>query len=425
MIGHSSCNPSARAALWHPLVLLVAGLITWPSEWEGVHAVLDSARSPETIASDHGPHALGYYVELIEGSSGSRKVARPAGWVDFHESDVIRYLDDDFLLFELKPEIQRTLGFGLPFRTNAYGMHGSPVAREKPPGTFRIAVLGASMDMGWGVRYEDTYIHRLQDWLDSRPDAGHAGRPRRYEVLNFAVAAYSPLQRLETLRRKVLDFRPDLVVYSATTLDVRLMEIHLCDLFRKGIDLKYDFVREAIGRTSVGPADLRLDRSGDLIHKQRLKDKLQPCYWWLYDRTLGAIAADCRAAGVPLAMVIIPRVGAEDAPRLRAEPVARLKALAAHHAITTYDLSDTFDRDDPRTLEIAAWDNHPNATGHGRLFEAIARSITSDPVLAPLVLSARPVPPADPAPRHRAEEEQLDSPIVDTTRPGPTLGDSG
>ena len=52
-------------------------------------------------------------------------------------------------------------------------------------------------------------------------------------MLNFAVAAYSPMQRLDVLRRKVMAFHPDLVIYSATTLDLRLMEIHLCDMLRK------------------------------------------------------------------------------------------------------------------------------------------------------------------------------------------------
>ena len=207
-------------------------------------------------------------------------------------------------------------------------------------------------------------------------------------MLNFAVAAYSPLQRLETLRRKVLAFHPDLVIYSATTLDIRLMEIHLCDMLRKRVDLKYDFVRQAIGRTGIVADDVRVDGDGLLIHKQRLKQKLKPTYWGLYDGTLGAIAAECRAEGVPLAMVIIPRVGSDDAPESRAEPVARLKALAAHHAITTFDLSDTFDRDDPATLEIAAWDDHPNATGHERLFEALSHAIVADPTFAPLLLPA-------------------------------------
>ncbi len=422
MIAQSPCNPAARPVLWHPLVLLIAGLVTWPSEWEGLRTVLDSARSPEHSSIDHEPHALGYYIELIEGSSGYH-AARPEGWVDFRKADVIRYLDNDFLLFELKPNLCRTVFDGLPFRTNSFGMHGDPASLEKPSGTFRIAVLGASMDMGWGVRYEETYTHRLQEWLDSRADTD-GRKARRYEVLNFAVAAYSPLQRLETLRRKVMDFQPDLVVYSATTLDIRLMEIHLCDMLRLHVDLKYDFVREAVGRTGIGPADLRVDRSGELIDKQALKDKLRSCYWGLYDRTLGEIAAECRAAGVPLAMVIIPRAGSKDAPTRRAEPVARLRALAAHHAIRTFDLSDTFDHDNPATLEVAAGDDHPNATGHGRLFEAIARSLAADPTLAPLVLSAGPssrregLGPREPV-------GPPDSPVVGTNRPSPDLGDSG
>src|SRR5262249_30124738 len=175
-------------------------------------------------------------------------------------------------------------------------------------------------------------------------------RPRRFQVLNFAVMAYSPLQRLDTLRRKVLAFQPDLVIYSATMLDIRLMEIHLRDMLRKGVDLRYDFLREAVAQSGIVGSDLRVDGHGGLIHKERLKGKLGPYYWGLYDQALGLIAGECRSAGVPLVMVIIPRVGKEDAPEARAEPVARLKALAAHHGLTVFDLSDTFDPVDPATL---------------------------------------------------------------------------
>lgn len=386
MIQQSTCAVASRFAMLHPLVLLVAGLISWPPQWAGVRAVVDGLRSPEAGSADRDGRAVGYYVELIEGSGGGPTTSRPAGWVGFREAEVIRYLENDFLLFELKPDVHRTL-FGQPFETNAYGMHDDPVAPEKPEGTFRIAVLGASMDMGWGVRHQDTYTRRLQDWLNAGARAAGTGRPRRFEVLNFAVAAYSPLQRLETLRRKVLSFHPDLVIYSATTLDIRLMEIHLCDLLRKRVDLPYDFVREAIDRMGLVADDVKVDRDGQLVHKSRLKQKLRPIYWGLYDRTLGAIAAECRSTGVPLAMVIIPRVGSDDAPQARAEPVARLKAMAAHHAVTAFDLSDAFDRDDPATLEIAAWDDHPNATGHERLFDALSRAIAADPTFAPILSS--------------------------------------
>ena len=133
---------------------------------------------------------------------------------------------------------------------------------EKPPRTFRIAVLGASMDMGWGVAYQETYAHRLERWLNQHSGRQGIDSDRRFEVLNFAVAAYSPLQRLETLRRKVLAFEPDLVIYSATTLDTRLMEIHLCEMLRKNVDLKYGFLRE-VTAAAVSNDDLRVDSEGD------------------------------------------------------------------------------------------------------------------------------------------------------------------
>jgi hypothetical protein len=412
MIDQPACTAAARAALLHPLVLLIVGLVSWPDQWDGIQAVLDSARSPGPKVAEREARAVGYYETIIGGPKSpepsgwqselsTRLTSRPEGWVGFQEADVIRYLDDDFLQFELKPQVRRTL-FGQPFITNAFGMHDDPVALEKPDGTFRIAVLGASMDMGWGVRYQDTYANRLQDWLAKIAAERGSTSPRRFEVLNFAVAAYSPLQRLDTFRRKVLAFRPDLVIYSATTLDIRLTEIHLCDMLRKGVDLRYDFLKEAVADAKVSAKDLRLDGDGRLIHKDRLKAKLKPYYWSLYDRTLGTIAAECRSEGVPLAMVIIPRVGPADSPGGRAEPVARLKAMADHQAVTVFDLSDTFDPFDPATLEIATWDDHPNAVGHQRLFMALARAVVAD---APLyrrifpeeTFSPRPQGPGSPA----------------------------
>jgi hypothetical protein len=177
----------------------------------------------------------------------------------------------------------------------------------------------------------------------------------------------------------VLAFHPDLVIYSATTLDIRLMEIHLCDLFRKRIDLKYDFLRDVVALAGVCADDMRLDQDGEMLNKVRLKNKLRPYYWGLYDATLGAIAAECRSRDVPVLMVIIPRVGKADSRTARAEPVARLKAVAAHNGLLVLDLTHSFDQFDSAELEIAAWDDHPNAKGHRRLFLSLARAVVENP----------------------------------------------
>jgi hypothetical protein len=378
-----------RTGFLQSVILLVVALIPWPDDWDLVCNFVDSARSPESNRLDRDGHAMGYYESLIGGGDGAdgppgelslRLVGRPGGLLRSEVAEVVHFLEHDFLQFELKPRVDRPL-LGQPFVTNSFGMHDDPVSIEKPAGTVRIAVLGASMDMGWGVKYQDTYINRLQDWLGEQAARRGLSPPRRFEVLNFAVAAYSPLQRLETLRRKVLAFQPDLLIYSATTLDSRLMEIHLCELLRKKVDLKYDFVRATVARAGIVDTDLRTTPRG----RKRLKSKLRPFYGGLYDRTLGAIAGECRSADIPVVVVIIPRVGKEDVPAARAEPVARLKAMVAHNALPIIDLTDTFDRVDPASLAIAAWDNHPNATGHQRLFQALAGAVVEDPDLYSLI----------------------------------------
>jgi hypothetical protein len=377
---------TARIGIVKSLALLALGLLPWPADWDKVRDVIDSARSPELNRAERDGHAAGYYEGLIGGREGSdssrtdpspRLLANPSGCVPFKEADVVHYRDGEFLQFELLPSVERTL-FGQPFVTNDFGMHDDPVAVAKPHGTFRIAVLGSSIEMGWGVKHQDTYINHLEQWLNAHSVRLGLLPARRFEVLNFGVAAYSPMQRLETLRDKVMAFHPDLVIYSATTLDIRLMEIHLCDMLRKSVDLKYDFLQKAAALAAVDRDDLLVDSEGEMINKSRLKRKLRPFYWGLYDKTIGAIAAECRAAGLPLAMVIIPRVGKSDLPAARAEPVARLKAIGSHQGLTVFDLSDTFDAFDPGLIEIAAWDDHPNAIGHRRLFLALARAMVKD-----------------------------------------------
>ena len=60
--------------------------------------------------------------------------------------------------------------------------------KAKPANTYRIVLLGASNDMGTGVKDDQTYENLVEDTLNSRvPDARYS----RYEILNLSVAADS------------------------------------------------------------------------------------------------------------------------------------------------------------------------------------------------------------------------------------------
>ena len=391
---------STRIGIVQSILLLAVAVFPWPACWDRVRGAVDSARSPELNRAEREGHAAGYYEGLIggntarsEGTRGDpalRLTGKPTGWVSFREADVVHYLDDDFLQFELKPLLERNL-FGQPFLTNAFGMHDDPISLEKARRE-QCASPSSARRWTWDgacVTRRPTSISSKQ-WLKNHA-ARHNLAPgttlrgaqfRRRRLQPHAAARGAPTQGDGVSARPGDLFGDD--ARSSADGDPPLR--HASQERRPEIRLYQSIRRRA---HAIDSDDVRLDRDGDLINKDRLKKKLRPFYWWLYDVTLGAIAAECRAAGVPLVMVIIPRVGKADVPSLRAEPVARLTALAAHQGLTVFDLSDTFDQLDPAKLEIAAWDDHPNAIGHHRLFLALARALVKDQEVYRLLFSRR------------------------------------
>jgi hypothetical protein len=254
---------------------------------------------------------------------------------------------------------------------------------EKPEGTFRIALLGSSIDMGWGVATASTYENRLEDWLNA--EAARRGVSRRFEVLNFAVVAYGPAQRYDVFCRKALAFAPDLVLYSSTMLDPRLVEIHLGGLIKNRVDLKYDFFREAVAEAGIDPARERSDAWAELDRRGGFKARVKDHYWTFADAVLGTLAADCRSLGLPLVALQVPRASRDDANDARALAVARQAGIAARHAVPLIDLSATFDPVESSQVEVAPGDDHPNTLGHRLLFEGLSRGLLADPTLARLL----------------------------------------
>jgi hypothetical protein len=372
---------NVRGPLVATAALLALGLAPLPGGW--VAALRQCARTPEINRADRDADG-GYYEALINGGDGAegargglalRLAGKPTAWINFHDINAARYRRGDYLLFELRPNTRRVV-FGQPFTTNRFGQRDRDYPRAKAPGTFRIALLGSSIDMGWGVGTDATYENRLEDWLNAH--AARRGSSRRFEVMNFAVAAYSPMQRLESFRRKAAEFEPDLVLYSMTLLDTRLIELQLCKMLQCRVALRDAFLRRAVAEAGVTAADLRRDADGELHDKAAVKAKLRTQLWGIADDTLGELAAECRSRGLPLYGLIVPRAGVADAPAPRAVPVARLKGIAARHAVPVLDLSAAFDAADPTAVEVAAWDDHPNDRGHQLLFLALARALVND-----------------------------------------------
>lgn len=97
-------------------------------------------------------------------------------------------------------------GFPTSFSTNKEGLRGKDYPKDKPQGVYRILVLGDSFVFGTAVNDDQTFCRLLEDSLNAKAEG------RRFEVLNCGVVSYSPILEYIILKRKLLDYSPDLVM---------------------------------------------------------------------------------------------------------------------------------------------------------------------------------------------------------------------
>lgn len=97
-------------------------------------------------------------------------------------------------------------------RINSEGLRDREHTKQKPPGTLRIAILGDSFAEALQVPLEKTF------WaVTERQFQECAGSQQKVEVINFGVSGYGTALELITLREKVWDYSPDIVVLAMTT----------------------------------------------------------------------------------------------------------------------------------------------------------------------------------------------------------------
>jgi hypothetical protein len=315
--------------------------------------LLGSIRSPELNRADAEYVRLGYYEELT-GGHGIRKVnlagaEAAANALDFRwdEEKVLRNRND-FLLTELWSSVT-VPGGGAPATLNSAGMRDREYAVERTPGSYRVAVLGASYVWGSGVRDDETFDNRLEARLDAeQPDPGVS----RYEVLNFAVPAYTPGQQLFQLEFKVLGYKPDAILFVTHPAHGNEAITHLAKVVSKDLSMpaSYDFLRDLAWGAGV--------RAGTPVPRgeRMLKPLQNEIVKWTFERAVVL----CRAAGVRPVWVLLSTPGY---PAMKADNETLLR-LAREAGFDVVDLSRLYDGFDVRTLQRSKWDFHPNARGH-------------------------------------------------------------
>jgi lysophospholipase L1-like esterase len=123
-------------------------------------------------------------------------------------------------LLRLAPESQvrhKSREFDYVFKTNRLGLRGADVPFKKPPGTFRIVVMGDSFVAGYGVADESLMTKLLEEKIAAEhlsKAAGSTSDQSMVEVVNVGRVGTSTIREFdiyETLGRR---FKPDLVILA-------------------------------------------------------------------------------------------------------------------------------------------------------------------------------------------------------------------
>jgi lysophospholipase L1-like esterase len=128
--------------------------------------------------------------------------------------DRFAYTDADPILHHrLRPSYTANRR-GVEFRINALGLKDREYPPGKPPGVFRILMLGDSYTEGFGLPVAEAMPKQVERLLDG----GRCSRP--IEVVNAGVSSYSPILEYLFLLHVGLALEPDLIVLSFDMTDV-------------------------------------------------------------------------------------------------------------------------------------------------------------------------------------------------------------
>jgi hypothetical protein len=268
----------------------------------------------------------------------------------------------DFLLREFRPSLAIVVK-GKAFNTNRWGMRDKDYELKPPPGTCRIALMGASPEVGSGIAYEEVWQTILEDHLNRENDQKKIAQ---YEILNFSVGGYTPLQRLRALETKAFSFNPDIVFYTAHPVDQGRSLYHLAKMLTRGTEIPYDYLKQVVheagieGETNITKAYRALRPYG--------KDVMS----WIYRR----IVELCRQRGIVPVYVFLPEptdVGAKEIP-------THLQ-LAKEAGFLMVDLSDLYEDKDKPSMWVSETDRHPNAVAHKLIADRLYKELQSNPAL--------------------------------------------
>lgn len=283
-----------------------------------------------------------------------------------------RLSDNPRLLFEPVPNLafrgDPTEFYEYQGASNSLGYRDREHTLKKPPGTYRIAVLGDSIAAGYRIeRTEDAFPARLEALLRQ------AGVPA--EVLSFGVTGYNTSQEVETLRVRALQFNPDLVLLAYCHNDRRPPDPRILELLQDAKGNRALLPLAEADHLLIRSALYRFVRYSVLQARARRQEaSAEAGKGDTVARSLHELGEISRQKRLPVVLAVFPLLPRPYDPEHAAQ-TAWLAEIAHQESFRFLDLRSAF-RDCGPPLEELRFDRyHPTAAGHACAARAMAGAV--------------------------------------------------
>jgi D-alanyl-lipoteichoic acid acyltransferase DltB (MBOAT superfamily) len=322
----------------------------------GIATTMNSLRSAHLSRLDNAKLERGYYEGLMAVDKFNSQLwevysKKPANWLAADFTGLKRFTDN-FAQTELVPSSVSMSQYG-PITTNRFGLRDKDYADQRPAGTLRVAVLGPSSVMGWGVADGEPFEAVLEERLNSAPlGTGY----KAFEFLNFGVPGYQPPQELVNFERS-LELQPNMVFYVATGRELRRSASYLAEVVRKRIAIPYPGLQAIVHKSGVTP---------EMEETEALR-RLEPLGGEILRVVYQTISERCRELSIQPVWVFLPQVRTGS----WQEETPMALQLAQQAGFEIINLDDVYSGHDIEAIRLAEWDDHPNALGHRLVAERL------------------------------------------------------
>jgi lysophospholipase L1-like esterase len=299
------------------------------------------------------------------------------------------------VLCAVEPKSPPGTTYGRPVIKNADGLRDRDFAIPKPPGTYRILVLGDSFTWGVGLDVEDTIPKQLEAALKGTT-AGTV------EVINASVPGMNTVNELAMLKENGLKYEPDMIllVYLLNDIDFKpelaprsYNEAAATPVVQ--IDAGRDATKWSKWKGARGLilhiermsalARFLVPRGGQMLHSMGLLNSVEFSWiakvfqgfddanpgWLESQRALREIADLAHEKQMPFVVAIYPLlVGLENYQGRHANRAVEQYAQSIGVS-ETIDLLPVFEGRNGRSFWVNYADHHPNAEAHRMVTAAL------------------------------------------------------